>query len=192
MTRRSPSTLLCALVALTLTAGAAFAGEPPAKAAKEAATISVGQQAPWFAGWTLDQRLINRTKMLKDKEAKGHLVVFFATWCKPCKKKLTYLAQERAQLKSSNIRLTLVDYAETADLVTPFLGKFDGLSPDTVIVDQFGKMSRSFGVTEMDGGKEKAKLPLVVLLDNAGTVKAIYGEGEGGAEMLSQALATLK
>ncbi|MFN3202629.1 MAG: TlpA family protein disulfide reductase [Bradymonadia bacterium] len=166
---------------------------PKAKAQAPAqATIAVGQIAPWFAGWTLDQKLINRTKLLKDADASGHLVIFFATWCKPCKKKLKYLSTAREALSTAGVRLVLVDYAEAPEKVSPFLDDFKGLAPDMVILDQFGKMSSSFGVTESNNGKEKARLPLAVLLDGKGQVKAIYDEGEEGKEMLDKALALLK
>lgn len=183
------------LGALTLGLSATATAAPAktkAKAPAEASQgLSVGQQAPWFAGWTLDQRLINRTKLLRDKDAKGHLIVFFATWCGPCKKKLAHLGTAKEALSAAGVRLVLVDYAEPPEQVGPFLQTFKGLQPDTVIVDQFGRMSASFGVTAKVGGKETARLPLAVLLDAEGRVKAVYDEAQAPAAMLESAFASL-
>ena len=138
-------------------------------------TVEVGKPAPWFAGWTLDDRVLNRTRLLATSPApKAYALVFFATWCRPCLKGLTAIARARPALDAAGVRVVLIDFREEASTVTPFL-KAHGLEGLPVIVDKFGAVAQAFGASD---GKT-ARLPRTVVLDAQGTVRAIFAaEGE--------------
>lgn len=143
--------------------------------------IEVGKPAPWFAGWTLDDRVLNRTRLLATTPtARVHALVFFATWCRPCLKGLTGIAAARAQLEAAGVRVVLVDFREHAATVKPFL-KTHGLQGLPVIVDKFGAVAQAFGASD---GKT-ARLPRTVLLDAEGVVRGIFAaEGADYVERL--------
>ncbi|MGK0361403.1 MAG: peroxiredoxin [Bradymonadia bacterium] len=147
--------------------------------------IEVGKPAPWFAGWTLDDRVLNRTRLLATTPtARVHALVFFATWCRPCLKGLTGIAAARARLDAAGVRVVLVDFREDAEAVKPFL-KAHGLQGLPVIVDKFGAVAQAFGASD---GKT-ARLPRTVLLDAQGVVRGILAaEGADYVERLIKAV----
>lgn len=139
----------------------------------EAGPARVGVEVPWFAGWTPDEQILNRTKVLQGQPpgTKAIVVVVFATWCAPCAAGLEVLVRARPALDAAGVRLLLVAFREEADTVRPWLAArgFDAKTP--LILDRFGRAAAAFGAEQ--GGR--ATLPRTVVLAPDGTVRALLG-----------------
>lgn len=147
----------------------------------------LGQEAPWFAAWTADQQVVNRTNLLealRTGHRRGFALVFFATWCAPCEEGLRAMAGARERLEKAGLRLVLVNWREPADQVQPWLHR-RGLGDAALLLDRFGRVAGAFGVE--DAGK--ATLPRTVVVDAAGRVRLIVGrEGPDYVDRLLEAL----
>jgi peroxiredoxin len=151
--------------------------------------LKVGDAAPWFAGWTATDRVFNRTRLLATPGARGHVLVFFATWCKPCEAGLKQLAAARPRLEAAGLTVTLIDYGEEATVGAPWLAA-RGLGAARTLYDRYGTVAFAFGVEQRaEGGARRARLPRTVVLDAAGAVRRIIGrEGEDYVDRLLDAL----
>jgi len=136
---------------------------------------TVGRESPWFAGWNLDNRVVNKKILLKKNPGKGCVLVFFATWCEPCKKGLSVLEANLSRLRQANLVPVLVAYRQDAGEVRPWAAR-NGLKTVHIILDRFGKASLAFGAAVMKGESESASLPRTVVLDPIGRVRAIFGQ----------------
>lgn len=139
----------------------------------EAGPARVGALVPWFAGWTPDDQILNRSKVLAEQPpgTRAVVVVVFATWCQPCAVGLEVLAGAREKLAAHGITLLLVAWRQEADVVQPWL-RARGLDPKTpLILDRFGRAAAALGAEVAD----KATLPRTVVLGPDGTVRAIFG-----------------
>lgn len=181
------------LTCLLLLGAPLLAAPPVAPTAKAPSTtvslpvmgaIAVGEPAPWFAGWTLEDVVLNRTRLLASTPApRAHALVFFATWCRPCLKGLSAIAAARPALSAAGVQVVLVDFREEAATVRPFL-KARGLEGVAVIVDKFGAVAQAFGASD---GKT-ARLPRTVVIDAKGVVRGIFAaEGDDYVERLINA-----
>ena len=171
-----------------LTVWALAAPAAPAVAPTErlnaAGRAVVGEAAPWFAGWTPDGRVLNRTKVLS-RPGKAHALVLFATWCKPCEVGLKALAGHRAELAKAGVTVTLVAVGEAPEVVQPWLAA-RALGEVPLLIDKFGAASQALaGQAGAEGGAGTLALPRTVVLAPDGTVKAIFGrEGPDYIEAL--------
>lgn len=152
------------------------AGEPPAPSEQldHSGEARVGSPAPWFAGWTLDNRILNRRHLLGAKGVEATVLVFFATWCKPCEAGLSALRDARPRLDAAGVRIVLVDLREEAAAVRPWLAarKLDGFD---IVLDRFGKAAQTFGASSIEGGVERTQLPRTISMDASGVVRLIVG-----------------
>ncbi len=170
------------LVLLTLTLGAA----PLTESLERSGPLVVGEAVPWFSGWTPDDRVLNRDRLLSTAPG-GVALVVFATWCAPCAKGLDRLAAGRAKLEAANVRPVLVAYREEADVVLPWLAK-RGWAGATLLVDRFGVTATALGVVTRTKDGEKARLPRTVVLAADGEVRAILGrEGDDYVDRIVEA-----
>lgn len=170
-----------------------------------AGTSAPGKPLGWFAGWTLDGRVFNRTALLTAKGAatpaaiadahaaiapasagpaapRGHALVFFATWCKPCEAGLRELAAAQPRWTAAGLDVVLVAVGEDAATVTPWLAARPELAPltsaATVLPDRFGVVGRDLAGIGADAAV-RSSLPRTVVTDAAGVVRAVLGaEGE--------------
>lgn len=177
--------LLSCLIALAAPPIAPQSAPGSTVALTQMGPTEVGKPAPWFAGWTLDDAVLNRTRLLAAKPPpSAHALVFFATWCRPCLTGLKAIAAAQPQLEAAGVRVVLVDFREDAETVRPFL-KEHGLQGLLVIVDKFGAVAKAFGATD---GKT-ARLPRTVILDAAGVVRGIFAaEGDDYIQRLTAAV----
>ncbi len=163
---------------------------PAAAAETERLTRSgaavVGAQAPWFAGWTPAGQVLNRTAVLAQPGAR-HVVVLFATWCRPCEVGLRALAAARGALAAAGLSLTLVAVSEPPEVVTPWLAA-RGLAGVPVLLDKFGAAAQALAGRGAAG--ETIALPRTILMDRAGTVRAIFGRE--GPDYVPALLATAR
>jgi peroxiredoxin len=169
-------------VILTL---AALTSAPSAARADDAATsrtatqteslarlgrLRVGDPAPFFAGPDVraPERAINRTKLLAAK--RPFVLVFWATWCSPCRVGLAELRAAGERLKASGLEVVLVNYREPQDDVAAFLDaeRLDGFS---ALLDKFGAVAKEFEVAP----RETASLPKTFVVQVDGRIAAIFG-----------------
>src|SRR5262249_52149687 len=151
----------------------------------EAGPAKVGTLVPWFAGWTPDDQILNRSKVLQDQPpgTRALVLVVFATWCQPCAAGLEVLARARTTLEAAGVRLLLVGWRQDAETITPWLAARGFDAKTSVILDRFGRASAALGAEV----GEKATLPRTVVLAPDGTIKAIFGAE--GPDYLARILA---
>jgi thiol-disulfide isomerase/thioredoxin len=159
---------------LLFLAGAAGAADPVAtESLDRSGDAAVSRPAPWLAGWTLDDQVWNLTKAFADTTSRRVALVFFATWCAPCRQGIERLSARADELRAAGVRVVLVDYQEEAEKVRRFVGAAPSFP---VVLDRFGVAEKSYLRT----GDEPVRLPRTVLIgreDNV--VEAIFGsEGE--------------
>ena len=132
----------------------------------------VDAAAPWLAGWTLEDQVWNLRKAFADTSTDRVALVFFATWCAPCKQGVMQLTARAADLKAAGVSVVLVDYQEDAAKVRGFLGDKPAFP---VVLDRFGASEQSYLRTNGD----QVRLPRTVLIGRDMKVQAIFGS-EGG------------
>ncbi len=158
----------------------------PTESLPRSGGATVGAPAPWFSGWTLEDRVQNRDRLLKGARS-GLVVVLFATWCKPCVEGLERLKAGRARLREAGLDTVLVAYREEAATVAAWLGG-RGMAKGAVLVDRFGVATRALGGARATKEGEIAQLPRTLVLSKDGTVRAVFGrEGPDYLERILEA-----
>jgi peroxiredoxin len=130
----------------------------------------VGKPAPWFSGWTLNDKVFNLKKAFRDPATQRVALVFWATWCKPCKVGMAKLKKNKARLHKAGVRVMLMNFKEEKDAVSRFILKHPKNFP--VMLDPYGRTEKSYLVS----GKAKLCLPRTVIVGRNGKVLRIIGE----------------
>lgn len=197
------SLLVVAAPALPNTACAQPTTTPEAPVGAERTTQVLSQvgkhkvcdSAPGLAGWLLRDRTVWSLSKVLDGErgkpgARGIVVSFFATWCKPCKKGLPILQALAPELKEAGVPVVLV-------AVPPFagqsvLGFLDGIEVRLpTIKDKFGGILKQW-LLGRDEASDALKLPRTVVLNDTQQVVAVFGEeGPDFAERLRDKVKTV-
>jgi thiol-disulfide isomerase/thioredoxin len=146
----------------------AFAGNSQILA--KSGEAQVGQPAPFLSGWALDGKVFNTTKAFRDPNTHRVALVFWATWCKPCKEGLKLLNAGKAKLDAAGVSVVLVDVEEPADTVRTFLSKHP--ASFFVVLDQYGRSKKPY----LDDGNGSVALPRTVIIGRDGKVLRIIGK----------------
>lgn len=128
----------------------------------------VGEPAPWFSGWTLDNDVFNISKPFLDESVERLVLVFWATWCKPCKHGLDLLTENQIPLEEAGIYIVLVNLGETEERVRDYIG--ESPKPYPVVLDPFEKSVDAY--LDVNG---TASLPKTALISPDGKIVAIFG-----------------
>lgn len=192
---RNKSFIFAIVLMFVLTQGLASsqASPPKTESLQQSGDARVGSPAPWFAGWTPENRVTNLKKItadLKAKKKKAAVLVFFGTWCKPCEDGLRKLKREASKLAVVDAELVFVAYlmGDPAEKVAPWLAA-RGFAGDTLIIDKFGEVARAFGGEVKTRNGSSAELPKTVVLDRGGVVRGIFSrEGEDYVDRLVEAV----
>jgi len=120
---------------------------------------------PTFAGYDLQGEMVRWRNFISPEASPGKaiLVSVFASWCVPCRDGLEVM-QEVAS-RDPNLELLLINFKETEAEASAFLRELN-ITGATVIVDQYGSISRRLGV--------RTELPRTFLVDGAGTTHTIF------------------
>jgi len=137
---------LCVLLALFALVGAR-------------AGVTVSESADDF---TLRQVDGSRTVTLSQLKGKPALVVFWATWCPPCRREIPVLKDitTKYQPKGLQVLAVAVDYRESQEQVLQFQKTND--LPYTVLWDAQSTVSDHYGVSG---------IPTLVLVDPSGVIR---------------------
>jgi thiol-disulfide isomerase/thioredoxin len=108
---------------------------------------------------------------LKDLQGRVLVVNFWATWCEPCRDEMPSLQRLREKLGRGAFDVLTVNFGESRDKVSQFLGKERLALP--VLLDPQKEAAKEWGV----GG-----LPMTFLIDARGRVRySVFGERDWNA-----------
>ena len=170
-----PSSFILALLLLA----PSFAFADDSELLSKSGAAEVGKLAPWFSGWTLDNQVFNTTKAIKAPGTKRVALVFWATWCAPCRLGMDKLAKNAERLRADGTTVVLVNYKDKPEDVRVFLAKKP--MPFTMVLDPFGQSEKTY----LEPANGSVSLPRTVVVDADGLVKRIIGaEGEDYIEQI--------
>ncbi|MCQ2102860.1 MAG: TlpA family protein disulfide reductase [Fibrobacter sp.] len=150
----------------------------PAKSAMVPVPKTIADSLPWFAVREVSSTNSPFTKTHLTQLARQNervALVYFATWCIPCREGVKRLAAAQDQLKKNKVDVVLVNIGENDEKV---IGKWVdklGASNFKVIVDPFRRMTENFGIV---GEGEEMSLPKTLVVDQQ--VKPVYLIGQEG------------
>lgn len=144
--------------------------------------LTAGDEAPWLAGWTMSGRVWNLERAGADSSNRRTVLVFWATWCAPCKEGLRRLAVADESLEATGVEVVLVNLDAREPAVAGYLQ--DNPMPFVCVLDPFMQNTRRFFGLETGAG-DSLVLPRTVLLDRDRRIEAILGrEGDDYLEIL--------
>ena len=143
---------------------------------------AIRDSLPWFAVFEMqhDNRPFTRNHLgaLAQKNARVAMV-YFATWCVPCRVGLKQIAENKDALAESRTAVVLVNVGERdKDLISSFLEGLS-LSDMLTVTDPFGRLSSGFDLVK-EG--ETMALPRTILLDSS--MKPLLMLGEEGDDFI--------
>jgi len=176
MPSRGSGLLPCLLLFWVAVPGAAGGSRLPVRSADTRTTetlsrsgeASVSQAAPWLSGWTTDDRVWNLKRAFADSLTTRVALVFFATWCPPCREGIARLTAHASELRASGVGVVLVDSKEEAQKVRRFVAASPAFP---VVLDRFGTTERTC-LRVRDG---PVRLPRTAIIGRDGAVQAIFG-----------------
>ncbi len=134
---------------------------------------TISAQLPSFKLKTIDGKTVSTDTLRND--GKPFIISFFATWCKPCNRELSAIAEVYDEWqKETGVKLYAVsiDKAQNANKVKPLVNQ-NGW-PYEVMLDPNSEFRKSFG-GEM--------IPFVIICDGNGKIIEKYnGYTEGSEE----------
>ena len=188
--------LIFLLASLSLAQGT-VSGPTPAPVATVANTTALSvklplpqiiqDSIPWFAVFELknDNAPFTRNHLnaLCQKSNKVAMV-YFATWCVPCREGLKMISKNMASLAEAKTSIVLVNVGEREkDKIIEFLKQFS-LENTLTVVDPFGRLTEGFGLIKPN---EKIDLPRTILLDKSMHPQLMVGmEGRDYIQILKE------
>ncbi len=126
--------------------------------------LKAGDRAPPFAMRDLNRTIFSirdHTGKTAKEPKKAILLVFFATWCKPCMKEIPIIKRiyRRWKGKGRDVEVVYVGLAQGAKELAPFAKKKK--LPWRVVPDSFGLLARRYGASQ---------LPHLFIIDGEGKI----------------------
>lgn len=142
------------------------------------ATLS--DSLPWFAVREISENSLPFTRSHLAKIAKKSertALVYFATWCIPCRVGVRRLAENFEELQKNKVSVVLVNIGEQDEnLVMNWVEK-NHATKFMVIGDPFKRLTEGFGLVKEN---EKISLPRTIVLDKK--MKPLFMLGEEGKD----------
>lgn len=135
---------------------------------------------PWFAIREVSENNVPFTRThLAQLASKSERValVYFATWCIPCRAGVKKLAENSAELQKNNTQVVLVNIGERDEKMIQKWVEKVGATNFKVVVDPFKRTTEGFGLV-----KEGAdiSLPRTIVVDK--NLKPMFMLGEEGSD----------
>ncbi|MCF0217074.1 MAG: TlpA family protein disulfide reductase [Fibrobacteraceae bacterium] len=145
--------------------------------------VSVKDSIPWFAARDNDGGPFTKTHLKKIAQgSKKVALVYFATWCIPCRVGLKQIKENENVLSEKGVKVVLVNVGENdSKLISDYISKMK-LEVFPLIKDNYKRLSEGFGLVKEN---EIFSLPRTLLLDeNLKPLKYLGQEGEDFIELL--------
>ncbi len=142
---------------------------------------------PWFAVREINEASSPFTKVFLSREAakaERTALVFFATWCNPCKAGIKRLANAQAELKEHKVNVILVNIGvrEVEEKKIRSWVNSIGAGSFKLIIDPFKVMTEGFGLVGKSG---EIALPKTLVVDQKmKPVKLLGQEGSDWPQIL--------
>ena len=138
---------------------------------------------PWFAVRELSDNNTPFTRLhlqqLAEKNKRVALV-YFATWCIPCRVGLKQIADHREDLAQAGTAVVLVNVGERdTEMLLKYLNKFS-LDQMKAVVDPFGRLTEGFGLKKEN---ENMSLPRTIVVNSQ--LMPMFMIGEEGDDFIS-------
>lgn len=170
---------------IVVTSGQAM--PPSSLTAPQQGVAQRNEQAPWIAGWSLDNEPLNLSLILKRSEALGTRGVYVSlcgTWSSLCEESLRFLQSARGRLEREKIDLVIVFNEDISPKsLRAWLDK-RGIAVTSrfhVIIDRYHRSALRLAAYEKIGGEtgeQRLKLPFGLILSPKGIVhKLVTQEG---------------
>lgn len=137
---------------------------------------AVSDSLKWFAAREMggSNKPFTRTHLEK-LAAKNDRValVYFATWCVPCRAGIKKLVETRAELEKNGVKVVLVNAGERDE--SQIKKMVDGLGGNVfpVILDPYKRLSEGIGLV---GEGKNIALPMTLVVDKSGKPMFMVGE----------------
>lgn len=165
---------------LLLLAGMAafsFAQESPVSVKKSVPAV-VKDSLPWFAVREITEfnPPFTRNHLAQLTEKKNRIaLVYFATWCLPCRVGIKKLNENSALLEQNNVKVVLVNIGERDEKkIQEWIAKL-GVEKFKAISDPFKRLTEGFGLIK-EG--EEMSLPQTMVVDK--NLKPLFMIGQEG------------
>lgn len=177
------------LFAILFLFAAAFANSAPAPVSLSKTMpipASIQDSVPWFAARSAKDAETPWTRTDLQKLSKTPTeriaLVYFATWCVPCRAGITKLKNASADLEKNHVRVVFVNIGERdADLIRKWAEKI-GVKDWPIVMDNFGRLTEGFGLIREN---ETLPLPRTLVLDpKLKPIKMISEEGSDWPSVL--------
>lgn len=170
--------LTCLFFALFLMAGFAHSAETVVLEKPKV----IADSLPWFAVREINDANSPFTRTFLEKIAvtsERTALVYFATWCAPCKDGIKRLVKSKELLAEKGIQVVLVNVGvrEQDEKKIVQWVKQMGADGFKLVYDPFKSMTEKFGLTSKDG---EIALPKTLLLDK--NAKPLYLFGQEGSD----------
>lgn len=165
-----------------LAASVSFAA--PASAIEQSRKIelpkTISDSLPWFAVREFSENMVPFTRSHLEKLTKKSdrtALVYFATWCVPCRVGVKRLVENLDELNKNKVSVVLVNIGERDEgAIKKWLQKLNA-SVFTVVVDPFKRLTEGFGLVKEN---EEISLPRTIVLDSA--MKPLFMLSEEGQD----------
>ena len=150
---------------------------------------SIRDSIPWFALREMaphNPPFTRQHLQLEAEKSNRTILVYFATWCLPCRAGILDLIRHQKDLEQSKIKVILVNLGEKDEETIEKWKKEMGIPGWKILLDPFGRTTEGFGLiqegTRMD-------LPKTLILDkNLKPLLLIGEEGEDYRTLLKDGL----
>lgn len=170
--------LLCS-VAAAAPAGSAGVAKS-AQSQKQTLPQTLADSLPWFAIREIadNNPPFTRTHLsLMAAKSDRVALVYFATWCIPCRVGVKKLAENSAELQKHNVQVVLVNVGERDEsMIQKWVGK-TGATMFKLVGDPFKRTTEGFGLV---GENQEISLPRTIVLDK--NIKPLFMLGEEGSD----------